>query len=302
MVAAQRRNLPADGFDLPVSLQDLGDLLVRRGDVAGAAALYLEAMPILDAMMPPEHVTVIGCRQSYATFCWRLGRYDVSIPMFEDVFQRMERAYGRDDPRTQDQLVNLGVNHRDAGHPAEAIPKLEEARASAVRHPKLRWCEPVLLTCYVATGQVDKAVALAREMAEAIHATTPSGSEQRAQALLVLGTHAYTAAAWTSAEDVLREAERDYASRPPSWQRAYTRSLLGGAIGWQGRFAEAEPLLVAAYEELVAVLDQLPAAQRDVLPTSAGRVAELYLRWGEAEPDRGHGDKVAGWAQRAESR
>ena len=302
VIAAQRRANPTGDFDLTVSLQDLGDLLERRGDVAGAANLYREAMPILDRILPPEHVSVIGCRQSYATFCWRLGRYEVSIPMLEDVFQRMVTAYGRDDPRTQDQLVNLGVNHRDAGHPAEAIPKLEEARASAARHPQLRWCEPPLLACYVATGQMDKAAALAREMAAAIRSTTPDDSDERAQSLLVLGTHAYTAAAWSSAEEVLREAERTYANRPTSWQRGYTRSLLGGAIGWQGRFAEAEPLLLAAYEELVAVQDQTPAAQLAILPTSAERVADLYDRWEAAEPGRGHGKKVAGWLERAESR
>jgi hypothetical protein len=60
-------------------------------------------------------------------------------------------------------------------------------------------------------------------------------------------------------------------------------SLLGGALLGQGRYSEAEPLIVPGYEGMkerqakIAVLDQ------SRLREAAERVVRLYEDWGMAE-------------------
>lgn len=61
-----------------------------------------------------------------------------------------------------------------------------------------------------------------------------------------------------------------------AWQIANTRSLLGAALAKQGRFAEAEPLLVAAHDGLVKAKNT-PAVR---LSDAVERIIDLYEKWG----------------------
>ena len=68
---------------------------------------------------------------------------------------------------------------------------------------------------------------------------------------------------WTQAESTLRECLAIQESRQPdTWQIFSNRSMLGGALLGQKRFAEAEPLLRAGYEGLTRRADKIPAHSR----------------------------------------
>ncbi|MBX9625937.1 MAG: hypothetical protein K2X82_19210, partial [Gemmataceae bacterium] len=89
-----------------------------------------------------------------------------------------------------------------------------------------------------------------------------------------------------AAEPVLREClELREKLAPTAWTTANARSLLGGALLRQGKPAEAEPLLVAGYEGLVAVrrsIPPVPQAQVN-LPEAADRLVELYQKLGKPD-------------------
>jgi hypothetical protein len=66
---------------------------------------------------------------------------------------------------------------------------------------------------------------------------------------------------------------------PGHWRIANARSLLGGSLARQGKFADAEPFLVAACEAL-AKPTGAPVKQ---VSRAFDRISELYEKWGKPE-------------------
>jgi hypothetical protein len=60
-------------------------------------------------------------------------------------------------------------------------------------------------------------------------------------------------------------------------------SQLGGAVLGQGRYAEAEPLVVPGYEGMKAREARIPATAKPRLAEAAVRVVRLYEAWGKAD-------------------
>jgi tetratricopeptide (TPR) repeat protein len=79
------------------------------------------------------------------------------------------------------------------------------------------------------------------------------------------------------AESTLREtlAGRMKAD-PTGWRVAATRSILGDALAAAGRFAEAEPLLVEGYEDLLRQSEKIPLAKR-YATRAAERLQQFYV-------------------------
>ena len=70
------------------------------------------------------------------------------------------------------------------------------------------------------------------------------------------------------------------------------QSLLGASLLGQGKFAEAEPLLIAGYEGLKKLS---PAISVDANLLQAGeRIVQLYAAWGKP-------DKVNEWRRQLET-
>lgn len=79
------------------------------------------------------------------------------------------------------------------------------------------------------------------------------------------------------AEPILREAlvpmQRDM---PDSWIVCNTKSLLGGALLQQQRYAEAKPFLVAGYEGIRSRLDTMPPPARARATEALERLVQLH--------------------------
>ena len=73
---------------------------------------------------------------------------------------------------------------------------------------------------------------------------------------------------------------------PKSWLRYNAMSMLGGSLSGQGKYAEAEPLLVEGYEKMAP-----PKAAAIRKREALERVIKLYEAWGKP-------DKAAAWRMR----
>ena len=65
------------------------------------------------------------------------------------------------------------------------------------------------------------------------------------------------------------------------WGRYYTMSLLGGSLLDQGRYAEAEPLVVGGHEGMKVRESRILVPDRSRLLEAAVRVVHLYEAWGK---------------------
>jgi hypothetical protein len=78
--------------------------------------------------------------------------------------------------------------------------------------------------------------------------------------------------------------------QPDDWTTFDTRSLLGEALVMQKKYAEAQPLLLAAYEGLKQRQAGLPLEGRGSLTRAATRLVQLYQAWGKT-------DQAARWQE-----
>jgi hypothetical protein len=62
------------------------------------------------------------------------------------------------------------------------------------------------------------------------------------------------------------------------------QSLLGASLRAQGRFEQAEPLLLSAYQALTLHQREIPWDSRSAIEQTSHRIIQLYQSWGK--PDK----------------
>jgi tetratricopeptide (TPR) repeat protein len=171
-----------------------------------------------------------------------------SIALMEEILPRFEARRGPDHPDTLTVRNNLAVAYQDAGRWARAEPLLRDL--------------------------------LARQ-----RAMTSPDSAALAAALAQLARVLLHEKKWPEAEAALRECLTIREARSPdAWPRFVAMSLLGGSLLGQGRYAEAEPLIVGGYQGLRARGAQIPPGNRPDLREAGERVVALYEAWGRPGP------------------
>jgi tetratricopeptide (TPR) repeat protein len=204
-------------------------------------------------------------------------RLDKSVPLFEELLTLRETKHGRGHPETLQTRANLGVNYKDAGRLAEAIPLLEEAHRASQKHPTLRWVGQPLLDAYRKAGRAAEAVELIDELLADARRHLPRDSPQLAGVLAQHGLALLEMRKFVEAEPHLRECLAIRAkAQPDAWTTFNTLSLLGGALLGQKKDAEAGPLLLKGYERMKARETTIRSQGRIRLPEALDRLIELY--------------------------
>jgi tetratricopeptide (TPR) repeat protein len=173
-------------------------------------------------------------------------------------------------------VANLGVNYKNTGRLAEALPLLKEGYRAAKRYPKLRGVGAALLVGYVRAGKTEQAVALAKELLADARMQLPKESPQLASQLALMGASLLQAKAFAEAEPILRECLAIREKTQPEERTTFnTTSMLGGALSGQKKYAEAEPLLLAGYAGMKQREAKIPPPAKDRLTAALERLAQL---------------------------
>jgi hypothetical protein len=141
--------------------------------------------------------------------------------------------------------------------------------------------------------------AMVPKLVARVRATRQAGSVELAQDLSQVCMALVQCQQWAAAEPLLREllAVRE-AKIPGAWQIEFTRSQLGLVQLGLGRFADAEALLVAGAEGMLARQQTMPPAARVRVREAVSRVVDLYMKWGEAEATPQRVELAAKWRER----
>ena len=73
---------------------------------------------------------------------------------------------------------------------------------------------------------------------------------------------------------------------PDGFRVAMASGVLGRVLHVQGRYEEAEPLLVESYERMKALEPRLPSGDRLLVSAAADMLVRLYQRWGKPDEVR----------------
>ncbi|MBX9584707.1 MAG: tetratricopeptide repeat protein, partial [Gemmataceae bacterium] len=259
------------------SVNCLAVLLAARGDHRAAELLYRRALAGWEKALGPDHPGTLMTVNNLAALYWSTGRLDLSVPLFEGLLPRWRRVLGDDHPETLRTAANLGVNYTDSGRPAEGVPLLERAYAARTKDPAgLGWVGAQLANAYAAAGRPADAVRVFGEELTEQRALNKPGGLGLSFTLATFGKRLVDLDP-VAAEPVVREClELRQKLGTVAWAIASAKSLLGEVLLRQGKYAEAEPLLLAGYEGLKAEAKNIPPQGRQNVPEAADRLVELY--------------------------
>jgi tetratricopeptide (TPR) repeat protein len=226
------------------------------------------------------------------------GRYTPAEPLFTQALAIQRRVLGEEHPETLTVMRNLAHLYRNQRKyaPAEALLKQvaqAQQRVLGSEHPDTLTTLNDLAQLYQDQGKFGQADLLSVRVLEVRRRVLGDAHPDTVSALASLGRVRLGLRRYVEAESLLRAAlSAQEKNNPDAWQRYNIQSLLGACLAAQARFAEAEPLSVAAYDGLRHQI-AIPRDNRWALDQAAERIVQLYRAWGRPQ-------QAAEWSQRLE--
>ena len=295
-LAMRRRLLGYDHADVAVTLSELGRVYQDLGLNQRAEPLQREALRIRRAVLGEDHRETAVSLSDLASVLRLNGDLAGAEALLTRCLEMNRRTRGEIHPNTSATLHDLALiaaaRQDTAGAETMLRHALDIARKTlGERHPVVATTLNSLSHVLVAQGRTDEAAAA---LQDALAIARPAlGSDHQLVAIYAFNlafvqlrrNHA------AAAEELIREALPIRARAPglvPSrrrtvteddWSVASAKALLGSSLVAQGRYADAEVVLLEARRDL----DGQPGpAARDVKATIGGLV-QLYEAWGKHE-------------------
>ena len=287
VLAIRQASLGPDHSD---TLSTLGNLAVAyqySERLAEAFSLFEQQVKIMTKKWGPDHGRTLVATNNLAVAYKRSGRVDDALPLFHRVLAVRQATLSPNDPELLRSMNNLAAALQVKGRNAEAIELFQKllARRKVVLtpgHPDTLHTMGNLAVAYIHTGQATEAIELYKQVLASRRATLGPGDPDTLRTMNNLGTAYLKANRWVDAEPLLREClELRGKIKSNGWLRFHTQSQLGAALAGQGKFAEAEPLLVDGYKGLVANQAAIPALQKEDVAAAAERIVPFYEAWGK---------------------
>ena len=300
-IAHQRQLLPPGAVALAPSLLALASLLDHPNrSPAAARTARDEARVLLEASRvhgPPLDVEIVAALELFGWWKFVNQAPAEGRTTGEEALALARAAYG---PTSRGAVL---ANHILAwvyfgmGRADDAVAQFEEAvrvNRAVLRldHPFVGMDVAGLGAAYRAVGRLADSRRVLEEILAAWQWGTATATPPPSSIATVLGELGLTLnqeSRFADAERILREALRHYELgalpivarriRPPE----RLASELGRALAGQGKFAEAEPIVVRAYEELNASRPLLIGDANGMVAEALATVIAVYEAWGKPE-------------------
>jgi serine/threonine-protein kinase len=248
---AIRKNIFGDEHrETATSKNELALLLWDRGDVAGAEPLFRENLATSQRVLGADHPNVASAKSTLAQVLLAKGDAAGAEALLREALAVRRRVFGEANPEYANTLNNLA-------NTVEAQGRLEEAQS-----------------------MFEDAVRIARPRLGDRHPRVAAMMLNLARVQIARGHGAAT-------EPVLRHVlkVREGILKEGDWRIAQAKSLLGASLLAQARYADAEPMMVAADHGL----KPLPGPQGRERLANRARLVTLYEKLGrpqQADPYR----------------
>jgi len=248
VIDTQRKFFGSKHHQLAVSLYNLAACLRKEGKLNEAEDRFRESLAMVRDLFGNEHVDVASTLHGLALLLREMGRLAEAEDLLSQALAMNRKLLGDNDPETTTSLHNLRAVLWDLG-------KLPEAE---------RLCE---------------------EQIAAVRAHSPVDEQKLADALAPLATTLVMEKKFSQAEPVARESLTiREAKSPEDWRTHSTRSLLGDCLLGQGKYLDAEPLLLTGYEGMKLREATIPTRSKQRLKETLQSLVQLYER--TSRPDQ----------------
>jgi tetratricopeptide (TPR) repeat protein len=281
------------GPDHPNTLGTANNLALAyftAGQVDRALPLLERGLERTRTKLGPDHPDTLNSMANLADAYAGAGQPEKAFPLFEQALEGHKAKLGPDHPATLRVMGNLGLAFLRAGELRRAVPPLEEALAKAsarlgADHALTIGATGNLAATYLAMDRPDKALPLFTDLLAARRKQLGRDNLRFANILAEVAKDLLKHGQDAMAEKVLDECLSIRAKKQPDeWNTFNTRSMLGGALLGQKKYAGAEPLLLQGYEGMKKREAEIPPEVRSMRLTDAlGRIVLLYEASGRKE-------------------
>jgi eukaryotic-like serine/threonine-protein kinase len=289
------------GTDHPDTLTSMNNLATCYQDVGKlelALPLLEETLKLSKAKLGADHADTVGRMSNLAMGYRAVGKLDLALPLLEETLKLSRAKLGADHPITLTIMNNLALGYRAAGKLDLALPLFQES-AVGIEKRQFQYEHAGnfinnLAYCLEQLKQFDQGEAWRRKWLAVVKERAGTDSVAYAGELAGLGLNLLQQQKWTEAEVVLRECLALRAKQQPdAWTTFSTRSMFGGAVLGQKKYAEAESLLLNGYDGMKNHEATIPTPGKVRLTDALERLVQLY----EA---KGNKDEAAKWRKELE--
>ncbi len=239
----RRRLFGEEHVDIGRNLFDLGGMLWDHGRLEEAENLLRQSLTMRRRLLGELHPDVAATMSDLGGVLLYRGNVAAAEPLFREALALQRRLFGGEHPAVEDSLNNIGVVLHEKGD-------LEGAEA-----------------------RIRESVEMSRRLKGDTHPEVGLRLINLARVLLTKGDPA-------AAEPVIREALEIYRGAERGRRREiYAEGVLGAVLAGQGRYAEAEPLILEAHRQLVELQGAGARLPRHMLEY----LADLYRAWGRED-------------------
>jgi serine/threonine protein kinase len=279
------------GDDHPATLACRNNLALAyeaAGKLDRAIPLLEATLKTREAKLGQDHPDALAALNNLGTAYLTAGQLQKAIPLLERALRATQAKLGDDHPDTIESRNNLAMAYQASGELDRALPLFEQAAHSL---EKLRFQDqnaPTILhnatAAYEAAKQFDKAEMWHRKWLPILRQQAGEVSPAYAFHLGALGLDQLHQQKWHDAEVSFREclAIRTKGA-PDNWVTFHVQALLGGSLLGQKKYAEAEPLLLAAYDGLKQRQKAIPPADLSCFADATKSLVQLYEATGKKD-------------------
>ena len=285
----RRKELGPDHPDTLGSISNLANAYRSAGRLNEAIAMHQQALKHLKTKPGIDHAYTLASMSNLALDYQQAAQYPEAINLFQETLKLRQAKLGTDHPDTLVSMASLGQAYKAAGKLSEAIAILEEtlelrqAKLGTDHPDTLRSMSNLALVLEASNRQGD-AEALWNDLLKAQRRKLPPDDLNLAETLGWLANNLRLQRRNPEAERLLGECLTIREKKlPDDWFTFNIRSVLGGYLLREKKFAEAEPLLLSSYNEMKARESKIPPYAKARLTEAGERIIQLYKAWSQPE-------------------
>ncbi len=263
-----------------VTMWNLGVACDGRGQADMAVAFLEDAFEKHTRLLGENADRTLLVLNDLALALIHAGKAKQSLPLLARSVDVLRRQLGADHQETLIATFNLGVAYMGAEQFNDGVDLYEKlletyTRSHGVEHPKTLEAGGALLEAYRLAGRPEEGKKLALSRLQILR--TQSDEIQLSSGLAVAAEAFMESEMYADAEPLARECvEIRSVKLPDTWLYFNAQSLLGGTLIGQGKYEEAEPLLLQAFEGLNLHKDEVPPTAQRHIRATIDRLIQLY--------------------------
>ena len=287
VLAARSRKLGRLDPETLIVMGNLGETLNDEGKAAEAEPLLQEAMRGYRKVLGPDHPKYLWVLTQLGEVYMSQKKYPEAEAAFREPLDKRLQILGADHPNTAFTMAQLGAAVAGEHHYSEAEELYDRALAIDRRvlgplHPSGVDVQHDIAINYQDQKKYPQAAVAYRELIRSRRQGHTESVPEFDQELAGFGTVLLELRQYKEAEPVLRECLALRKKSDPNGYRYFNaESVLGGSLAGQGRYADAEPLLVGGYQGMQQLGDRLPEIGKPRFQRAGGRIVALYEAWGK---------------------